>query len=78
MLMKCWQLALGLALLMIREVFMQGVVCSGFAYYIQAVIMKERGPVFVTAFSPLTMILVAIMGSFILSETLYLGRCAMI
>ncbi|KAG2723692.1 hypothetical protein I3760_02G181300 [Carya illinoinensis] len=51
-----------------------GVVCSGFAYYIQAVIMKERGPVFVTAFSPLTMILVAIMGSFILSETLYLGR----
>ncbi|KAK9068498.1 hypothetical protein SSX86_012612 [Deinandra increscens subsp. villosa] len=51
-----------------------GVVCSGFAYYIQGVIMKERGPVFVTAFSPLCMILVAIMGSIILAEKTYLGR----
>lgn len=48
--------------------------CSGLAYYIQGVIMKERGPVFVTAFSPLSMIIVAVMGSFILAEQLYLGR----
>lgn len=53
---------------------MQGVVCSGVAYYLQAVIMKARGPVFVTAFNPLTMVIVAILGSFVLSEVLYLGR----
>lgn len=54
--------------------FMQGIICSGLAYYIQGIIMKERGPVFVTAFSPLSMIIVAIMGSIILAEKTYLGR----
>ncbi|KAL0426349.1 UNVERIFIED_CONTAM: WAT1-related protein [Sesamum latifolium] len=48
--------------------------CSGIAYYVQGVVMRERGPVFVTAFSPLSMILVAILSSFILAEKLYLGR----
>ncbi|XP_054803990.1 WAT1-related protein At2g37460-like [Prosopis cineraria] len=51
-----------------------GIVCSGMAYYIQGVVMKTRGPVFVTAFSPLCMVIVAIMGSIILAEQLYLGR----
>ncbi|KAI3683759.1 hypothetical protein L1987_84274 [Smallanthus sonchifolius] len=51
-----------------------GVICSGLAYYIQGIIMKDRGPVFVTAFSPLSMIIVAIMGSIILAEQTYLGR----
>ncbi|XVF83612.1 hypothetical protein PTKIN_Ptkin16aG0503500 [Pterospermum kingtungense] len=51
-----------------------GVICSGIAYYVQGVIMKARGPVFVTAFNPLCMIIVAILSSFILSEILYLGR----
>ncbi|XP_021289378.1 WAT1-related protein At2g37460 [Herrania umbratica] len=51
-----------------------GIVCSGLAYYIQGVIMKDRGPVFVTAFSPLCMVIVAIMSTFILAEQMYLGR----
>ncbi|KAK8579646.1 hypothetical protein V6N13_142818 [Hibiscus sabdariffa] len=51
-----------------------GVVCSGIGYYVQGVIMKTRGPVFVTAFNPLSMVIVAILSSFILSEVLYLGR----
>ncbi|GMI83406.1 Usually multiple acids move in and out Transporters 14 [Hibiscus trionum] len=51
-----------------------GVVCSGIAYYVQGVVMKTRGPVFVTAFNPLSMVIVAILSSFILSEVLYLGR----
>ncbi|CAL0326827.1 unnamed protein product [Lupinus luteus] len=51
-----------------------GVVCSGLAYYIQGVVMRTRGPVFVTAFSPLCMVIVAILGSFILSEQMFLGR----
>lgn len=36
--------------------------------------MKERDPVFVTAFNPLSMVIVAIIGSIALSEVLYLGR----
>ncbi|XP_038692721.1 WAT1-related protein At2g37460 [Tripterygium wilfordii] len=51
-----------------------GIVCSGLTYYIQGVVMKERGPVFVTAFSPLCMVVVAIMSSFIFAEQMYLGR----
>ncbi|KAL0409820.1 UNVERIFIED_CONTAM: WAT1-related protein [Sesamum latifolium] len=51
-----------------------GIFCSGIAYYVQGVIMKERGPVFVTAFSPLSMVMVAIMSSFILAEQMFLGR----
>ncbi|KAL3628593.1 hypothetical protein CASFOL_027639 [Castilleja foliolosa] len=51
-----------------------GIFCSGIAYYVQGLVMKERGPVFVTAFSPLSMIIVAILSSFILAEQMYLGR----
>ncbi|CAL9121927.1 unnamed protein product [Musa acuminata var. zebrina] len=48
--------------------------CSGVAYYLQGVVMKERGPVFVTAFNPLCMVIVAVMGSIILAEEISLGR----
>ncbi|KAJ0714611.1 putative EamA domain-containing protein [Helianthus annuus] len=51
-----------------------GIVCSGLAFYISGIVMKTRGPVFVTAFSPLSMIIVAVMGSIILAEQMYLGR----
>ncbi|KAI4339718.1 hypothetical protein MLD38_024628 [Melastoma candidum] len=50
-----------------------GVVSSGITYYVQGLVMKSRGPVFVTAFNPLCMIIVTILGSVILSEKLYLG-----
>ena len=53
---------------------MQGVICSGVGYYVQGVIMKTLGPVFVTAFNPLSMVIVAILGSIILAEVMYLGR----
>ncbi|KAJ4822192.1 hypothetical protein Tsubulata_030308 [Turnera subulata] len=51
-----------------------GIVCSGLAYYIQGLVMKDRGPVFVTAFSPLCMVIVAVMSSIILAEQMFLGR----
>jgi hypothetical protein len=41
--------------------------CSGLAYYIQ-------GPVFITAFSPLCMVIVAVMSSIILAQQMYLER----
>ncbi|KAG6394950.1 hypothetical protein SASPL_145542 [Salvia splendens] len=50
-----------------------GIVTSSISYYVQGVVMKTKGPVFATAFSPLMMIIVAIMGSFILAEKIYLG-----
>ncbi|KAF4393506.1 hypothetical protein F8388_023310 [Cannabis sativa] len=46
---------------------------SVISYYVQGIVMKKRGPVFATAFSPLMMIIVAIMGSFILAEKIFLG-----
>ncbi|XP_028798657.1 WAT1-related protein At5g07050-like [Neltuma alba] len=50
-----------------------GIVTSSLSYYIQGLVIKKKGPVFATAFSPLMMIIVAIMGSFILAEKIYLG-----
>ncbi|KAJ0102998.1 WAT1-related protein At5g07050-like [Pistacia vera] len=50
-----------------------GIVTSSISYYVQGLVIKKRGPVFATAFSPLMMIIVAIMGSFILAENIYLG-----
>ncbi|XP_043699754.1 WAT1-related protein At2g37460-like [Telopea speciosissima] len=54
-------------------VLYSGIVCSGIAYSIQGMIMKERGPVFVTAFSPLRMVIVAVLSTFILGELLCVG-----
>ncbi|GLT89000.1 hypothetical protein SLE2022_070040 [Rubroshorea leprosula] len=51
-----------------------GIISSAVAYYIQGVVMRTKGPVFVTAFNPLSMVIVAILSSFVLSEILYLGR----
>ncbi|KAH1030123.1 hypothetical protein J1N35_046058 [Gossypium stocksii] len=50
-----------------------GVVCSGIAYYAQGVVIREQGPVFVTAFSPLCMIITAVLGSMILAQKIHLG-----
>ncbi|GFP84334.1 wat1-related protein at4g08300 [Phtheirospermum japonicum] len=50
-----------------------GIVCSGIAYYLQSIVNKVRGPVFVTAFSPLSMIITAILGAIILAEQVHLG-----
>ncbi|BAF10152.1 WAT1-related protein At1g21890 [Oryza sativa Japonica Group] len=50
-----------------------GIVCSGVAYYVQGIVSRQRGPVFVTAFNPLCMIITAIMGSIILKEEINLG-----
>lgn len=53
---------------------LQGLICSGVGYYVSGVIMKEKGPVFVTSFNPLNMVIVAVMSSFILAEQLNVGK----
>jgi len=50
-----------------------GIVCSGIAYYVQGIVSRERGPVFVTSFSPLCMIITAALGAIVLSEKTHLG-----
>lgn len=50
-----------------------GVVCSGMAYYVQGVLNRQRGPVFVTSFSPLCMIITAALGAIVLAEKIHLG-----
>ncbi|KAK4274028.1 hypothetical protein QN277_017320 [Acacia crassicarpa] len=50
-----------------------GIAGSGLAYYLQGLVLQSKGPVFVTAFYPLCMVIVAAFGSFLLSEQLHLG-----
>ncbi|EXB44370.1 Auxin-induced protein 5NG4 [Morus notabilis] len=50
-----------------------GIVSSGITYYIQGLVMKTKGPVYVTAFNPLCMVIVAILAAIILAEKIHLG-----
>ncbi|CAN6311445.1 unnamed protein product [Urochloa humidicola] len=68
---KAW--SIGFDMRLFTAVY-SGIMCSGVAYYVQGIVIKERGPVFVTAFSPLCMIIVTLLGSIILSEVVTLGR----
>ncbi|KAG5525033.1 hypothetical protein RHGRI_031651 [Rhododendron griersonianum] len=68
--MSAW--AIGFDSRLLAAVY-SGVVCSGIAYYVQGVVNKVRGPVFVTAFSPLCMIITAVLGAIVLAEKIHLG-----
>ncbi|XP_061356506.1 WAT1-related protein At4g08290-like [Gastrolobium bilobum] len=50
-----------------------GIVSSGIAYYVQGLVLQSKGPVFLTAFNPLCMIIVSILGPFLFAEHLHLG-----
>ncbi|XP_027368353.1 WAT1-related protein At4g08290-like [Abrus precatorius] len=50
-----------------------GIVTSAIQFYVQGMVIKTTGPVFVTAFNPLRMIIVTAMACIILSEKLHLG-----
>ncbi|KAH6819705.1 nodulin MtN21 /EamA-like transporter family protein [Perilla frutescens var. frutescens] len=65
--------AIAVTLVMEHDPSVWGTVTSSISYYVQGLVMKKKGPVFATAFSPLMMIIVAIMGSLILAEKIYLG-----
>uniref|UniRef100_A0A7N0UCI9 WAT1-related protein n=1 Tax=Kalanchoe fedtschenkoi TaxID=63787 RepID=A0A7N0UCI9_KALFE len=68
--MSAWKIGLDMNLLTAAY---SGIVASSIAYYVQGIVIKKRGPVFATAFSPLMMIVVAVMGSSILDEKIFLG-----
>ncbi|MCI35793.1 WAT1-related protein, partial [Trifolium medium] len=48
-------------------------ITSGVQYYIQGMVIKSMGPVIVTAFNPVRMIIVTALACIILSEQLFLG-----
>ncbi|KAJ0259421.1 WAT1-related protein [Hirschfeldia incana] len=50
-----------------------GIMSSSIAYYIQGLMMQRKGPVFVTAFNPLIVVIVSIMSFFVLGHGIYLG-----
>ncbi|KAL0786103.1 hypothetical protein Bca101_002349 [Brassica carinata] len=43
------------------------------AYYVQGLMMQRKGPVFVTAFNPLVVVIVSVMSLFVLEQGIYLG-----
>ncbi|KAI7731463.1 hypothetical protein M8C21_012492 [Ambrosia artemisiifolia] len=67
---KAW--ALGFDSRLLASLY-SGIVCSGIGYYTQGVVNRMRGPVFVTAFSPLCMIITAVLGAIVLNEQVHLG-----
>ncbi|KAG2715905.1 hypothetical protein I3760_03G100500 [Carya illinoinensis] len=55
------------------RIYWQGVVIFGITVYVQTLVVRKKGPVFMTAFRPLAIVIVAIMGLFILGDVLYMG-----
>ena len=52
---------------------LQGVVIFGITVYLQTLAIRQKGPVFMTAFRPLATVIVAITGLFLLGDALYFG-----
>ncbi|KAK7353170.1 hypothetical protein VNO80_18610 [Phaseolus coccineus] len=51
-----------------------GIITSGVTYYAQGLVLQSRGPVFLTAFNPLCMVITCALGSFLFAEQLHLGN----
>lgn len=64
--------ALGWDIKLLTSVY-SGVVASGIAFSIMTWCIRRKGPLFVSVFSPLLLIIVAIMSSILLDEKLHLG-----
>lgn len=54
----------------------QGIIGSGVSITLITWCVRMRGPLFVSVFNPLMLVLVALAGSMILDEKLHLGRYA--
>ncbi|XP_031254179.1 WAT1-related protein At5g07050-like [Pistacia vera] len=65
-----WKLSWNISLL--APVY-SGVVIFGIIVYLQTLVIREKCPVFMTAFRPLATVIVGVMGLLILGEELYLG-----
>uniref|UniRef100_A0A7N2LI81 WAT1-related protein n=1 Tax=Quercus lobata TaxID=97700 RepID=A0A7N2LI81_QUELO len=68
--LSSWRLSWNITLL---APIYSGVAIFGITYYLQTLVSQRKGPVFMTAFRPLSTLLTAIMGLLILREALHLG-----
>ncbi|MCE3049525.1 hypothetical protein HAX54_045109 [Datura stramonium] len=50
-----------------------GVIVTGLTYWIQLWAVEKKGPVFIAMFTPLSLIITAIVSAFLWKETLYVG-----
>ncbi|GAY32549.1 hypothetical protein CUMW_002970 [Citrus unshiu] len=66
-----WRLSWNITLL---APIYSGIVVIGITVYAQTLVIREKGPVFMTAFTPSSTVIVAIMGLLILGEELHLGE----
>ncbi|KAF5480429.1 hypothetical protein F2P56_001179 [Juglans regia] len=65
-----WKLSWNITLL---APIYSGIMIFGITVYVQTLVVRKKGPVFMTAFRPLATIIVAIMGLLILGNALYMG-----
>ncbi|KAM7463349.1 hypothetical protein LguiA_031470 [Lonicera macranthoides] len=65
-----WKLGWNIGLLTIAYT---GIVASGLMFTMVAWCVRKRGPLFVSVFNPLGLVLVTLVGSLLLDENLYLG-----
>ncbi|XP_075646572.1 WAT1-related protein At5g07050-like isoform X2 [Castanea sativa] len=67
-------LMLGVSYISLSAFFiLQGVVIFGITVYVQTLAIRQKGPVFMTAFRPLATVIVAITGLFLLGDAFYFG-----
>lgn len=52
---------------------MQGIVCSALAFCLMSWCIETKGPLYVSVFSPLLLVIVAILSWALLEEKLYIG-----
>lgn len=63
---------------LIWSIALQAIVISGMVVAVNAWCIESRGALFVSVFSPVGLVIVALFGSFVLNETLHLGRYKLI
>jgi len=56
----------------------QGIVVSGITYWMQVWVIEKKGPVFTAMFTPLALVITAIISAFLWKEKLYWGRSILI
>ncbi|PKA64360.1 WAT1-related protein [Apostasia shenzhenica] len=66
-----WHMGFGIRL---YSVAYSGVVASGLILSVLAWCIKKKGPLYVSVFNPLMLVVVAIFGSLLLNEKLHVGR----
>lgn len=52
----------------------QGMVVTAITYWLQVWVIEKKGPVFISMFTPVALIITAVFSAFLWKETLYWGR----